>query len=377
MDLQTLTQQIHAIAEQFAADRTERQRRRTLDAADFSKLREAGYLSAAIPREHGGLWVDVPRSVRSLSSLLRTLATGDSSVALVSAMHPAVLAYWFSTPAIDIDNEAWQEQLSEIATTVTAGNWWGTITSEPGSGGDVTQTRATAKRGSGPHAYQLSGQKHFGSGSGIMDVMVTTAVPEGESEPDWFFLNVRDVPWDGSAGATLVAEWDGHGMAATQSHAFAYEGYPATRIAWPGNLPAIAKKTGPYIGCLFSSVIAGIVDIAVRTAKEKVNPETLGAFGEVELARAEMEAWLVDQAWEGMVRCVEQGDEPGKQVLQGKTAIAELAESVLGRLCKVIGGGTYSRRSPFGFWYQDVRALGFLRPPWPLAFEQLGKLMHS
>jgi hypothetical protein len=54
----------------------------------------------------------------------------------------------------------------------------------------------------------------------------------------------------------------------------------------------------------------------------------------------------------------------------GKTAIAELAESALARLSRVIGGA-YSRRSPFGFWYEDVRALGFLRPPWGLAFDQL------
>jgi hypothetical protein len=57
--------------------------------------------------------------------------------------------------------------------------------------------------------------------------------------------------------------------------------------------------------------------------------------------------------------------------VQAKTAIAELAESMLGRICKVIGGGTFSRSSPFGYWYQDVRALGFLRPPFGLAYDQL------
>ena len=41
------------------------------------------------------------------------------------------------------------------------------------------------------------------------------------------------------------------------------------------------------------------------------------------------------------------------------------------RLCRVMGGGSYARYSPFGFWAQDVRALGFLRPPWGLAFDTL------
>jgi len=31
----------------------------------------------------------------------------------------------------------------------------------------------------------------------------------------------------------------------------------------------------------------------------------------------------------------------------------------------------FSRSSPLGRWAQDVRALGFLRPPWGLAYDQL------
>ena len=54
-----------------------------------------------------------------------------------------------------------------------------------------------------------------------------------------------------------------------------------------------------------------------------------------------------------------------------ESAIAELAESTLARCCKIIGGGTFNRSSPFGFWYEDVRALGFLRPPWGLAHDNL------
>jgi hypothetical protein len=51
--------------------------------------------------------------------------------------------------------------------------------------------------------------------------------------------------------------------------------------------------------------------------------------------------------------------------------VAELAESVTRRICNVIGGGAYNRSSPFGYYFEDVRALGFLHPPWGLAFDQL------
>ena len=72
-----------------------------------------------------------------------------------------------------------------------------------------------------------------------------------------------------------------------------------------------------------------------------------------------------------MLTAVELQDDPRLEVLQGKTAIAELAESTLNRLCKVVGGGSFSRRSPFGHWFEDVRAFGFLRPPWNLAYTTL------
>jgi hypothetical protein len=41
------------------------------------------------------------------------------------------------------------------------------------------------------------------------------------------------------------------------------------------------------------------------------------------------------------------------------------------RICRVLGGGTFARQSPFGHWFEDVRAPGFLRPPWGLAYDQL------
>ena len=72
-----------------------------------------------------------------------------------------------------------------------------------------------------------------------------------------------------------------------------------------------------------------------------------------------------------MLGSLEESQNAASSGLIGKAAIAELAESVMLRICKVIGGGSYSRHSPYGFWLEDVRALGFLRPPWGLAFDQI------
>ena len=51
--------------------------------------------------------------------------------------------------------------------------------------------------------------------------------------------------------------------------------------------------------------------------------------------------------------------------------IAELAERFITRLGRIIGGSSFSRTAPINQWGQDVRALGFLRPPWGLAYDQL------
>ena len=136
----------------------------------------------------------------------------------------------------------------------------------------------------------------------------------------------------------------------------------------------IGVPSGPLIGCMFTAVIVGIIEAAIAFAGEKLSLESAGAYEQVEWQRAQMEAWLVAQAYEGMLRAVETEADPRRQVLQGKTAIAELSETIMTRLPRILGGGTFHRRSPIGHWAQDVKALGFLRPPWPLAFETLKTL---
>jgi alkylation response protein AidB-like acyl-CoA dehydrogenase len=261
-----------------------------------------------------------------------------------------------------------------------AGEQWGTITSEPGSGGDISRTRAVATPVDrepfiAGRSYGVTGDKHFGSGSGICDRMITSALPEGSTEPTIFVLDVRDRPWDGSAGLTLIAEWDGMGMAATQSHAMRLDGAPAVRLGWDGPLETITRGANPFISTLFTAVVLGVLDEAVSTAREQVRrkAEQLRAYEQVEWARAEQDHWVAVQAYEGALRAIEGADHAVAvhASLRAKQAVADLAEQTLLRITRVLGGGTFSQRSPFAHWFEDVRALGFLRPPWGLAFDNL------
>jgi alkylation response protein AidB-like acyl-CoA dehydrogenase len=205
--------------------------------------------------------------------------------------------------------------------------------------------------------------------------MITTAVPEGETDPTVFVLDVRGKAWDASAGLHLVAEWDGMGMAATQSHAMRLDRADAVRLAWNGPLDAITRAAGPFVSTTFTSVIVGVLDEAIAVAREQVRNRAgeLRAYEQVEWSRAEMDHWLAVQAYEGALRTIETAGPQAAfhAALRAKESVARLAEETLARLTRVLGGGTFSARSPFAHWFEDVRALGFLRPPWGLAYDAL------
>lgn len=138
----SLREGVQSIAEAWKLQRSERQARRNLERVDFDALRDAGFLRAVVPEDMGGLWRDTASSARTVCELLRLMATADPAVGLVSAMHPSVVAFWLLNP--DPSQPAWEAQRRAVFASAAAGEQWGTITSEPGSGGDIGRTRATA-----------------------------------------------------------------------------------------------------------------------------------------------------------------------------------------------------------------------------------------
>src|SRR5437879_12563520 len=89
---------VRQIADRFAADRRARQLRTVLVRSEFDELAEAGLPLSGVPADQGGLWESQRTSTRVICELLRTLARGDSSLALLSAMHPSALSFWLARP---------------------------------------------------------------------------------------------------------------------------------------------------------------------------------------------------------------------------------------------------------------------------------------
>jgi alkylation response protein AidB-like acyl-CoA dehydrogenase len=372
MSITAIQDNIETIASNWSSETATRLQRRALDPADFATLKDAGLLLTGVPEAMGGVWQNAQQSTRPTGAMFRTLARVDPSVALVGTMHPTVLGLWLEQPSgPPPDPIAWREQRDRVLSAAKAGLWFGTIASEPGGGGDLMATRATAAR-NGDGGWDITGDKHMGSGSGVTSFMITTAVPDGEKTPDVFLLDTRELPWDGSRGAALVREWDGHGMAATQSHAFRFNRVAAERHALQGGAIQIIQRVMPVIAYMFTSVTMGILDAALAEGRRRLQPraERMSAFERVSWTEAVNGIWLAEQAFEAMARAIETGKKLSS-VQRGKLAIAELAEASLLSISKAIGGASFSRSNPFGQWSQDVRALGFLRPPWALAYDRL------
>ena len=134
----------------------------------------------------------------------------------------------------------------------------------------------------------------------------------------------------------------------------------------------LMPKIMPVAATLFTSVAMGVLDAALAEARRRLEPKMarMTAYERVGWTKAVNHAWLAEQAFDAMLRAIER-DAPMPDVQRGKLAISELVESALLDISRVIGGSSFSRSGPFGQWSQDVRALGFLRPPWSLAHDHL------
>jgi alkylation response protein AidB-like acyl-CoA dehydrogenase len=370
MNFQTLEKNIDELVSAWMPHRAERMARQALDRNDFAALADAGMTLVGVPVEFGGLWDGKQRPAIKIAALLRKLATVDPSLALVSAMHPTVLLNWIND-APD-GPPGWQEQRAQVFEHVRNGAWFGTISSEPGIGGDFLATQATAMRGQDGEHWLMSGDKYMGSGSGVTSFMMTTARPEGEDLPEVFLLDCRNLPWDGSKGLKLMREWDGAGMSATQSHAFRFDRVAVTRHGLLGGAVKRLPQNSSTVGYMFSSVFLGLLDAAGAETRRlfAARSRQASSFEQTHFVKAMNTIWLANQAFAGMAQALERPD-PAHDILQGKLAIADLAEQAMSLLAHAIGGASLSRSSPFAQWQQDVRALGHLRPPRPLTYDKL------
>ena len=172
---------VQSIAAEWRGQRSARQPRTNLEQADFDALHDAGFLLAA----YRSRWVACgPTCVRRRGWCASCCARWRRPIPLSPSYRRCTRRSSATGCATPIHHSRiGRRNAKRCSPARQPGEQWGTITSEPGSGGDIAAPRRRPCRTATPfmvgRSYGVSGDKHFGSGSGIADRMITTAIPDG------------------------------------------------------------------------------------------------------------------------------------------------------------------------------------------------------
>jgi len=340
----------------------------TFPVEGLATLASNGYLALAVPPGLGGEGATVAEMV--LGNL--ELASGDASLALVVAMHCALLGRVR-------DAAVWPAPLFDrVAREVCAarhgqGALINSLASEPELGspsrGGLPATTARAVEG----GFVLNGRKSFSSGSTVLRWgVVSAAIHVDGREP---YLGSFVVPMSAS-GVRIEPNWDTLGMRATASHMLVLEDvFVPAETEVPRDTPA--RDPLPHerawsltVAAVYLGVAEAARDFALGFARSR-KPTALGGksiatlpsirdrAGRMDLALFEARGLLVStaRAWDAAPSVDMQAALAAAKVVASNTAVA-VAEQAM----RLVGGSSMDRSSPLERHYRDVRG-GLHHPP--------------
>jgi alkylation response protein AidB-like acyl-CoA dehydrogenase len=330
-----------------------------------------GVLGAAVPREHGGLGLDVPTYV----AVIRTIAQGCASTAMTVHMHSTVMRFIDALGA-PAQKRRWFPEV------VDAGKLFGSWGSEPAVSLSRTFLIETAIRRDGA-GWVVDGVKHFCTMAlGASYYMVWCAA---DGQADMANALVQAIVPADSAGITTDGVWDTLGMRATYSPSVTFTGVRLPADATLGQ-PGAALRAGivEIFGLGYAAVFVGIAEAALAFAadylgKRIVRPENVPIshdpavqrhVGEL-TARLHAARLVLDDAaarWEA-------ADVAGRALLanRAKYLATETTLEVTSRVIQVVGGRGAYRALPIERAFRDVRTATLMPPSVDRMLEALGK----
>jgi alkylation response protein AidB-like acyl-CoA dehydrogenase len=331
----------------------------------LEEMRGSSLLGAPMPAEFGG-W---DCSMRQAVTAVRLLAQRAPAAALALAMPlgnaattriPAPAVSRAQRPAL-LEGQRW------IATQVARGKVLAVANSEPGAGGELSQTKTTARLGD-DGVYRLTGRKSFATFGPDADYFLCAARrPEthgGKDVVDGFFI-ARHAP-----GLVVDDRWDPVGMRPTASVGLTLDGTPAEAIlGYPGCLEGINARHWSTI--LFAAVFLGVGEGALREAVRQAPGD--GAWARSALADC---ALNLDAA-AGFVETVAREEswplpaEAQERARRAKTFAARTAVETAVQGAVVSGGRCYTPGHPVFRFLCDALAGPLLRPPLPKAMDAI------
>jgi alkylation response protein AidB-like acyl-CoA dehydrogenase len=354
-----------ATAARFA---TLHDREATFPIEGLAELAHSGYLGLTVPEALGGEGAGVAEMV--LGNL--ALARGDASLALVVAMHVALVGrvrdagVWPATHFERVAREV-------AATRDERGALINSIASEPEMGspsrGGLPATTAVRST----EGFVLNGRKTFSSGSTVLRWgVVSAAVHADAAEP---YLGSFLVPL-ASPGVRIEPSWDTLGMRATASHTVVLSD---VEVGLDAEVPRVTamRDALPHerawslsIAAVYLGVAEAARDFAVQFARER-RPTALGGksiasvpsirdrVGRIDLLLFEARGMLVSlaRAWDARPSASQEAALAAAKVVATNNAVAVCEQAM-----RVVGGSSMDRSAVLERHYRDVRG-GLHHPP--------------
>lgn len=247
---------------------------------EFQALHAAGFLSAPLPRELGGLGLgSEPGAMHILLRVLATLGWGSLPLARLYEGHVNALLL--------ITTFGSTEQRRQAAADAGHGEVFAVWNTEAGGG--------VRLESSGPGRYSLRGAKTFASGAGsVTRPLVTGRLPDG----DWQMVLPR--LGEADRGRIDTSWWRPLGMNASASHRIDFRDIeigPDAILGAPGDYYRQPWFSGGAIRFAAAQVggAAALLDAAIATLRDAGRADDAlqqARFGEAAIAITSGEQWL-------------------------------------------------------------------------------------
>lgn len=347
---------------------TRHDREATFPIEGLAELASNGYLALVVPAALGGEGASVAEIV--LGNL--ALAQGDASLALVVAMHCALLGRVR-------DAAAWPAAYFERVAREVADARSGTgalinsLASEPEMGspsrGGLPATLARRH----PDGYVLNGRKTFSSGSTVLRWGVISAAVTAEGTVPYAanFLVPMSTP-----GVRIEPSWDSLGMRATCSHTVVLEDVVVPtdaelpRVATPPGTPPFERGWSLGVAAVYLGVAEAARNYAVEFARARKPtalagkpiaslPSIRDRVGRIDLLLYRARGLLVSlaRAWDAAPSA-----EFEAALAAAKVTATNHAVEVADLAMRLVGGSSMDRSAPIERHYRDVRG-GLHHPP--------------
>jgi alkylation response protein AidB-like acyl-CoA dehydrogenase len=343
---------------------------------DFRDLKDAGYLTIAVPREFGGRGFNLTQVWREQ----RRLAYHAPATALGTNMH----IYWTGVAA-----DLWRRgdrSLQWMLEEATAGEVFAAGHAERGNDIPVLLATAAAERVDG--GFRFTGRKMFGSLAPVWTRYGLHAMwPDAEGGPK---IVHAFLPRD-SAGYRIVETWDTLGMRGTRSDdvllegAFVPDKYVA-RIVPAGALDDFVLALFAWALLGFANVYYGVaqraIDLAVPALKSKTSvalSRSMAYHPEVQHAVAEMTLALdpvgphLDRIAEDWSAGVDHGGWWPAKIVSAKYHAVEACWRVVDLAMEVSGGTGMFKQNELERLFRDARCGRFHPANSLLTHEIVGK----